>query len=46
MMKEYKVILLTPKEKAYKKLVAVVSIMILLDQGMKVSVFDKSYEKQ
>jgi hypothetical protein len=26
--------------------VAVVSIMILLDQGMKVSVFDKSYEKQ
>jgi hypothetical protein len=45
-MMEYTVILLTPKEKAYKKLVAVVSIMILLDQGMKVSVFDKSYEKQ
>jgi cyclopropane fatty-acyl-phospholipid synthase-like methyltransferase len=41
-MKKYKVKLLTPKENAYQKLVLVVCLMMIEDQGMEVSVFDAS----
>jgi hypothetical protein len=40
MMKKYKVKLLTLKENAYKKLVSVVRLIIIADQGMEVSVFN------